>query len=91
MEKKKLDWERDMQLKSKYLDKKEETKNDYEQYMEDHPELRQLMADYMQSLLSVKPIDVLTFSARHFASHSSRIASNRLYPTLRQTVNVPKH
>ena len=91
IEKKPLDWEKDMELRSKYLDKKERLKNDFAQYSHDQPDLKALMADYMQSLLAFKPNDVVAFSAKFFAPYSSKTTSNRLLPTLKQNVNVPTH
>ena len=89
--KKELNWENDMQLKSSYLDKKEELKNEYDQYLHDHPDLKAIMGDYIQSLISFKPNDVAAFSAKYFASYSSKTKPNKLLPSLRQEIYIPKH
>lgn len=70
---------------------KDELKNEYDQYLHDHPEFRNLMADYMQSILCSKPEDVLPFTTKFFAKYSSKTSSNRLLPLLDQQINIPKH
>jgi hypothetical protein len=91
IEKKELNWENDMLLKSQYIDKKESLKNEYDQYLNDNPELRALMADFLQSIISFKPNDVIAFSAKYFAPYSSKTKPNKLLPSLREDVYIPKH
>ena len=91
IEKKELDWEKDLQLNSKYLDKKEELKNDYDQYMHDHPDLKALVADYTQSILSFKPSDTISFSAKFFAPYSANTRDNQFLPIHCEKINIPKH
>ncbi|KAI1898347.1 hypothetical protein AGOR_G00071390 [Albula goreensis] len=62
-EKKPLVWEEDMQLCSKFLDRKEELKADHASYVRQHPELKALLADFLQFLLLRKPDDVFLFAA----------------------------
>ncbi|XP_011701359.1 PREDICTED: ciliogenesis-associated TTC17-interacting protein-like [Wasmannia auropunctata] len=38
----------------------------YTDYLADHPEIKQLIADYVQTLLVVKPINVIDFTIQHF-------------------------
>lgn len=90
MEKKELVLESDMELKSMYLDRKDDYKNDYEQYIREHPELRAIVADYMQSILCFKPKNVVEFTTKFFAPYSSTTSSNRLLPLLKQQVNIPR-
>uniref|UniRef100_A0A8C0GQ41 Ciliogenesis-associated TTC17-interacting protein n=1 Tax=Chelonoidis abingdonii TaxID=106734 RepID=A0A8C0GQ41_CHEAB len=71
-EKKPLDWEEDMQLYSQFLDRKEELQADHTSYARRHPELRALLADFLQLLLLHKPDDVLTFAAEFFAPFASQ-------------------
>ena len=80
-----------MLLKSEYLDKTEYLKNEYDQYLHEHPDLRALMADYLQSVVSVKPNDVIAFSAKYFAPYSAKTKPTRLLPSLRDEVFTPKH
>ena len=70
---------------------KNELKNEYDEYLADHPEVRALMADYMQSVLSFKPNDVLAFSARYFGSYSTRTQPDQLLAFTDQSTNIPKH
>ncbi|XP_041056575.1 ciliogenesis-associated TTC17-interacting protein isoform X3 [Carcharodon carcharias] len=70
-EKKPLNWEEDMQLYFKFIDRTEALKADYCSYLRHHPELRSLMADFLEFLLLRKPHDVVTFAAEYFASFSN--------------------
>ncbi|XP_078408799.1 ciliogenesis-associated TTC17-interacting protein isoform X2 [Cetorhinus maximus] len=70
-EKKPLNWEEDMQLYFKFIDRTEALKADYGSYLRHHPELRSLMADFLEFLLLRKPHDVVTFAAEYFASFST--------------------
>lgn len=88
--KQELDWEKDMQMRSKHRDKKEELKNEYDQYLNDHPELRQITSDYLQAILTIKPKDVVSFTAKHFAPYSKQTRPNQLLPSLEQVVNISK-
>lgn len=91
IEKKSIDWEKDMQLKSIHLDKKESYKNDYDQYMFDHPELKALVADFTQSILSQKPDDTVAFAARFFAPYSAKTKNNKFLLDYKEQVNIPRH
>ncbi|XP_051562229.1 ciliogenesis-associated TTC17-interacting protein isoform X2 [Myxocyprinus asiaticus] len=71
-EKKPLQWDEDMELYSKFLDRKEELKADYLSYVRQHPELKALMADFLQFLLLRKPQDVFSFARDFFAPFSSQ-------------------
>ncbi|RUS87488.1 hypothetical protein EGW08_004742 [Elysia chlorotica] len=70
-EKKRLNWEEDMQMHSKFVDRKEELKGDHASYMRHHPELRALLADFLQFLLLRKPDDVIAFAADYFSAFST--------------------
>lgn len=78
-EKQPLKWEEDAQLYSHFLDRKEELKGDHALYMRHHPELRALLADFMQFLLLRKPDDVIAFAADYFASFSPSMPSPTPY------------
>ncbi|XP_043381355.1 ciliogenesis-associated TTC17-interacting protein isoform X4 [Chelonia mydas] len=71
-EKKSLDWEEDVQLYSQFLDRKEELQAGHTSYARRHPELRALLADFLQLLLLRKPDDVLTFAAEFFAPFATQ-------------------
>ncbi|XP_026115007.1 ciliogenesis-associated TTC17-interacting protein [Carassius auratus] len=71
-EKKPLIWEEDMELYSKFLDRKEELKADYSSYVRQHPEIKALLADFLQFLLLRKPQDVFSFAHDFFAPYASQ-------------------
>ncbi|KAG2459689.1 CATIP protein, partial [Polypterus senegalus] len=71
-EKKPLVWEEDVQLYSRFLDRKEELKASHAVYLRHHPELKALMADFLQFLLLRKPADIFIFAADYFAPFSSQ-------------------
>ncbi|XP_051880825.1 ciliogenesis-associated TTC17-interacting protein [Pristis pectinata] len=70
-EKKPLNWEEDMQLYFKFIDRTEALKADYSSYIRHHPELKCMLADFLQFLLLRKPQDVVTFAAEYFSSFSA--------------------
>lgn len=79
-EKKELNWEEDVQMYSKFLDRKEELKNDHTVYLRHHPELKALLADFLQFLLLHKPGDVIAFAAQYFAAFSPSMPVGTPYP-----------
>ncbi|XP_075009073.1 ciliogenesis-associated TTC17-interacting protein isoform X2 [Calonectris borealis] len=62
-----LDWEEDIQLCSWFLDRKEELQASHAAYIQQHPELRVLLADFLQALLLQQPPDPVSFAAQFFA------------------------
>ncbi|XP_049659123.1 ciliogenesis-associated TTC17-interacting protein [Accipiter gentilis] len=62
-----LDWEEDIQLCSWFLDRKEELQASHATYIQQHPELRVLLADFLQALLLQQPCDPVSFAAQFFA------------------------
>ncbi|KAL0966352.1 hypothetical protein UPYG_G00294220 [Umbra pygmaea] len=70
-EKRPLVWEEDMQMHSKFLDRKEELKAEHSSYMRKHPELRAMMADFLQFLLLRKPSNVFEFACEYFSPFAS--------------------
>jgi len=77
--KKELNWEEDMQLYSRFLDRKDELKNEHAVYMRHHPELKSLLSDFLQFLLLRKPDDVISFSADYFSSFSAKMPNQTPY------------
>nr|XP_057924757.1 ciliogenesis-associated TTC17-interacting protein isoform X2 [Doryrhamphus excisus]XP_057924758.1 ciliogenesis-associated TTC17-interacting protein isoform X2 [Doryrhamphus excisus] len=61
-----LVWEEDIQMRSKFLDRKEELKADHASYLREHPEIRALISDFLQFLLLKKPDDVFQFTREYF-------------------------
>ncbi|KAM9458820.1 ciliogenesis-associated TTC17-interacting protein [Salvelinus alpinus] len=70
-EKRSLVWEEDMQMHSMFLDRKEELKAEHASYLRQHPELRTMMADFLQFLLLRKPSDVFVFAREYFSPFAS--------------------
>ncbi|XP_053327473.1 ciliogenesis-associated TTC17-interacting protein [Spea bombifrons] len=70
-EKKPLIWQEDMQLLSEFQDRKEELVADHNTYLRRHPEIKILLADFMQFLLLRKPDDIITFAAEFFGPFST--------------------
>ncbi|XP_019493723.1 PREDICTED: ciliogenesis-associated TTC17-interacting protein isoform X3 [Hipposideros armiger] len=65
-EKKPLMWEEDMELYSRFLDRKEELRLSHTRYLQQHPEATALISDFLLFLLLRQPADVVTFAAEHF-------------------------
>ncbi|KAJ8939320.1 hypothetical protein NQ314_011178 [Rhamnusium bicolor] len=61
-------WEHDMQLMSKYLDCKTAAECQMKTYMADHPEVREMIADYVQNILMLKPVNIMSFTMDYFQS-----------------------
>ncbi|XP_009460455.1 PREDICTED: ciliogenesis-associated TTC17-interacting protein [Nipponia nippon] len=61
-----LDWEEDIQLWSWFLERKEELQASHAAYIQQHPELRALLADFLQALLLQQPHDPISFAAQFF-------------------------
>ncbi|XP_033298040.1 ciliogenesis-associated TTC17-interacting protein-like [Bombus bifarius] len=59
-------WIEDIEMFSKYLDMKFSKIAEQTEYLADHPEVKQLIADYVQTLLVVKPENVIDFTIQHF-------------------------
>ncbi|KAM9664856.1 ciliogenesis-associated TTC17-interacting protein [Trichechus inunguis] len=71
-EKKPLAWEEDMELYSKFMDRKEELRLSHNSYMLHHPEAHALISDFLLFLLLRQPADVVTFAAEYFGPFSVR-------------------
>ncbi|CAN0147869.1 unnamed protein product [Bubo scandiacus] len=61
-----LDWEEDLQLRSWFLDRKEELQASHAAYVQQHPELWVLLSDFLQALLLQQPHDPVSFAAQFF-------------------------
>lgn len=85
LEKKPLIWEEDMELHSKFLDRKEELNAGHASYVRDHPELKTLLADFMQFLLLRKPQDVFSFAQDFFAPFDPQRPPDSSFRTSRST------
>ncbi|XP_075862058.1 ciliogenesis-associated TTC17-interacting protein isoform X2 [Microcebus murinus] len=71
-EKKPLVWEEDLELLSKFLERKEELRLGHTSYLRKHPEAQALMSDFLLFLLLRQPEDVVTFAAEYFGPFAAR-------------------
>ncbi|XP_064290932.1 ciliogenesis-associated TTC17-interacting protein [Passer domesticus] len=62
-----LDWEEDKELYSYFLDRKDELQLSHAAYLQQHPEVRALLSDFLQALLLQQPHDTISFAAEFFA------------------------
>ncbi|XP_026977319.1 ciliogenesis-associated TTC17-interacting protein isoform X2 [Sagmatias obliquidens] len=71
-EKKPLVWEEDMELYSRFVDRKEELRLSHNSYLRQHPEAQALISDFLLFLLLHQPADVVTFAAEYFGPFAMR-------------------
>jgi len=57
----------DTELKSYYLKVKDEIKKEHVEYLSHHPEIRELLNDFLSSLLLEKPSNVYTYAQEYFS------------------------
>ena len=67
-EKRDLIMEEDLELFSKYEDRMDELKASHGTYLRQHPELKTIMSDFLQEVLTMKPTKFLPFAASYFAT-----------------------
>ncbi|XP_054625492.1 ciliogenesis-associated TTC17-interacting protein isoform X1 [Dunckerocampus dactyliophorus] len=79
-----LVWEEDLQMRSKFLDRKEELKADHASYLREHPEIRALISDFLQFLLLKKPDDVFQFAREYFLPFTPHSTSDTSLDTSTQ-------
>ncbi|OWK12622.1 hypothetical protein Celaphus_00015051, partial [Cervus elaphus hippelaphus] len=70
--KKPLVWEEDLELYSRFLDRKEELRLSHNSYLRQHPEAQALISDFLLFLLLRQPVDVVTFAAEYFGPFAKR-------------------
>lgn len=68
----KVNWCTDLQLFSLYLDRKELCLAHAKSYLRDRPDIKRILADYVQNILQMKPDDVIAFTTEYFNRFSSR-------------------
>uniref|UniRef100_A0A452Q7T9 Ciliogenesis-associated TTC17-interacting protein n=1 Tax=Ursus americanus TaxID=9643 RepID=A0A452Q7T9_URSAM len=71
-EKKPLVWEEDLELYSRFVDRKEELRLSHTSYLRQHPEAQALISDFLLFLLLRQPADVVTFAAEYFGPFAKR-------------------
>ncbi|XP_045466787.1 ciliogenesis-associated TTC17-interacting protein [Harmonia axyridis] len=63
-------WKYDLQLFSKYLDKKLAASSHMKSYLYDHKEIGSLINDYVQNILQIKPENIIQFTKHYFLSYA---------------------
>ena len=58
----------DLELFSKYQDRTEEMKASHLTYSRKHPELKTILADFLEEVLTIKPGKFLPFASSYFAT-----------------------
>lgn len=61
-----IKWQDNLILVSQYLDKKDRLISEMESYVMNHPDIKDMLKDYMMALLQLKPKDVLNFTIQFF-------------------------
>ncbi|XP_072382624.1 ciliogenesis-associated TTC17-interacting protein isoform X2 [Diabrotica undecimpunctata] len=61
-------WYDDLELFSKYMDTKTEAELKMKSYMHEHPEVKNIIADYLNNILLLKPHNILPFTMDFFQS-----------------------
>ncbi|RTG80978.1 uncharacterized protein DC041_0007774 [Schistosoma bovis] len=74
-----LNWEDDLELYSRFLDRKDEIKAQYLLYLRDHPEIHDMISDFIKSLLLHKPDEVVKYASEYFKSFSARALPSRIF------------
>ncbi|XP_043664300.1 ciliogenesis-associated TTC17-interacting protein-like [Vespula pensylvanica] len=74
-------WTEDMEIFSKYLDKKCNEVTKFIEYLISHLEVKHLIADYTQTLLIVKPLHVVDFTIQYFKAFS-------IYPESQEFISM---
>ncbi|XP_046480378.1 uncharacterized protein [Neodiprion pinetum] len=81
-------WRSDIQMMSMYLDKKTCQMAQQTEYLTDHPEIKQLISDFTQTLLAVKPVNVLSFTVQHFAAFAKNPDLSKVGPSGESNLDI---
>jgi len=63
----------DMEMTSRYLDRKQELEGDHQTYLRHHPEVRDILSDFFQHCLIHKPEDIVHEAAKYFSQFSPHV------------------
>lgn len=55
------------------------SKKQIENYLDDHPEIRDIISDYVQTILQLKPEDVYEFTAKYFLAFTPALLPQSEY------------
>ncbi len=70
----------DPELKTYYLQVKDEVKKEHITYFSKHPEIRQLLNDFLSTLLLEKPDDVYCYAQEYFSYFNAEKESTQYHP-----------
>lgn len=68
----------------------EELIDDYKSYIYHHPDITALVSDFLQSVLIMKPENVIEYAAEFFAPFDSQTADRALFRFAEEKIPVPK-
>jgi hypothetical protein len=100
-----LKWENDLELRSKFIDRRvshllnttpnslifqEELIDDYKSYIYHHPDITALASDFLQSVLIMKPENILEYATEFFAPYNLQTADRSLFRFADEKIPVPK-
>ncbi|KAJ3377086.1 hypothetical protein HDU84_009099, partial [Entophlyctis sp. JEL0112] len=77
----------DMELFSEYKQRKAELKMEHTEYIRQHPEMREMMRDYLQMVLMQRPVDVYAFTRLWLTAPHVRVQGE--FPKLPYTSPSP--
>ncbi|XP_024945077.1 ciliogenesis-associated TTC17-interacting protein-like isoform X2 [Cephus cinctus] len=65
--------QQDMEMISKYFERKTCKKVQHIDYIDKHPQLKKLVANYVQALTVVKPVNILFFTIQYFKAFAKTL------------------
>ena len=72
----------DPELKTFYLKIKEEIKKEHVEYLQKHPEITEIMNDFVSSLLLEKPENIYVYAKDYFTFFNTDKKIHRLSPLI---------
>jgi len=73
-----LDIDEDLEMFSKYQDRKDELRASHASYVRHHPDLKTILSDFMQEVLTIQPDHFLSFASNYFSAfRNAETAANR--------------
>ncbi|CAF2393131.1 unnamed protein product [Rotaria sp. Silwood2] len=88
--KKQIKWEDDLELRSRFIDRREELIDDYKSYIYHHPDINALLSDFLQSVLVMKPENIIEYATEFFAPFNNQTADRSLFRFADEKIPVPK-
>ncbi|CAF1465793.1 unnamed protein product [Rotaria magnacalcarata] len=88
--KRELEWENDLELRSRFIDRRDELIDDYKSYIYQHPDINALLSDFLQSVLITKPENIIDYATEFFAPFNNQTADRSLFRFADEKIPVPK-